>query len=181
MTTEGPGARQPSPGLPITPKDYTDLLVKMWIENMAQARHQETLRSSLTAVVLALSTALLGFVGLMISRAPDRAPILAAMVAATLIFLLGQFGKRYMRNIWIRYEYWYQGAVAQIKACNSILEQHGYGNPGQIFDSLATKGGKANKPPAPSWTEVMNFVSAIGGAAALLCAGLLIATWKGTN
>ncbi len=93
-----------------------------------------------------------------------------------LLLVLGQFGKKYMRDIWSRYEYWYQGAVAQVKACNSILEQHGYGNPGQIFDSLATKGGTANKPPAPSWTGVMNFVSGIGGAAALLCAGLLIAT-----
>jgi hypothetical protein len=75
------------------PLDKEEFLWRMVNEHMTQARHQETLRSSMTTLLITLSSAIIAFVTF------DKDLSSIDLPAAFLLLFLGIFGVFFRRHI----------------------------------------------------------------------------------
>ena len=91
-----------------------EYLWRMVNEHMTQARHQETLRSSMTTLLVTLSGAIVGFITFDKELSPtDLAP-------AFLLFFLGAFGVFFSAKQYERFNF----HIARVRSYRNALEQY---------------------------------------------------------
>lgn len=90
-----------------------EYLWRMVNEHMTQARHQETLRSSMTTLLVTLSVAIVGFITFDKQLSPtDLAP-------STLLFFLGAFGIFFSGKHYERFNF----HIARVRSYRNALER----------------------------------------------------------
>ena len=91
-----------------------EYLWRMVNEHMTQARHQETLRSSMTTLLVTLSGAIVGFITF------DKELSLTDLAPSLLLFILGTFGIFFSAKHYERFNF----HIARVRSYRNALERY---------------------------------------------------------
>ena len=91
-----------------------EYLWRMVNEHMTQARHQETLRSSMTTLLVTLSGAIVGFITF------DKVLWLTDLAPSLLLFFLGAFGIFFSAKQYDRFDF----HIARVRSDRNALERY---------------------------------------------------------
>lgn len=113
-----------------------EYLWRMVNEHMTQARHQETLRSSMTTMLVTLSGAIVGFITF------DKELSNTDLAPSFLLFFLGAFGVFFSAKHYERFNF----HIARVRSYRNALERH---FPDVQWKELREEADKYHEPKFP--------------------------------